>query len=273
MNAQNARIARIPRKIHYCWFGGQPLSDDAKSMIATWRRYCPDYEIIEWNESNFNINENDYVREAYEAKKWAFVTDYVRLKVLYEQGGFYMDTDVEVVKSLDSLRVYDVVSGYESQTCIATGTIGACRDNEWIGMLLRDYSTRHFILSDGTYDMTTNVVVISHLTAEYYNFKLDGMRKEFGENMILLPFDYLCAKSYLTGEVIRTDNTYTIHHFKGSWLSDDQKRQVELYRKYYEKLSYLPFDWLNEKVAKVLSVWQIYGWNELVKRVRKKFNQ
>lgn len=263
----------IPKKIHYCWFGGQPLTDDAKSMIATWRRYCPDYEIIEWNESNFNVNENDYVREAYEAKKWAFVTDYVRLKALYEQGGFYMDTDVEIVKSLDPLRVYDAVSGYESQTSISTGTMGACRDNEWIGMLLQDYSTRHFILSDGTYDMTTNVVVITRLTVEYYNLKLDGMRKTFGENMILLPFDYLCAKSYLTGEVMRTNNTYTIHHFKGSWLTDEKKRQVRLRREYYEKLSCLPCDWLNIKIAMMLSVEQVYGWREVVRRIGKKISK
>lgn len=261
----------IPKIIHYCWFGGQPLSDDAKSMIDTWRRYCPDYEIIEWNESNFNINENDYVREAYEANKWAFVTDYVRLKVLYEQGGFYMDTDVEVVKSLDPLRVYDAVSGYESPTCIPTGTIGACQGNEWIGMLLSDYANRHFVLSDGTNDMTTNVIVITRLTVEQYHLQLNGMKQNFGENMILLPFDYLCAKSYQTGEILQTDNTYTIHHFKGSWLSDDQKCQANLYREYYERLAGLPFDWLNEKVAKILAIWQIYGWHEIVRRVRKKF--
>ena len=102
----------IPKIIHYCWFGGKEKPEDVKRYIASWEKYCPDYEIKEWNESNFDIHENDYCREAYEAKKWAFVTDYVRLKALYEEGGFYMDTDVEVVKSLDPLRVYDAVSGY-----------------------------------------------------------------------------------------------------------------------------------------------------------------
>ncbi len=97
----------IPKKIHYCWFGGKEKPEDVKRYIASWKKYCPDYEIKEWNESNFDIHENDYCREAYEAKKWAFLTDYVRLKALYEEGGFYMDTDVEVVKSLDPLRVYD----------------------------------------------------------------------------------------------------------------------------------------------------------------------
>lgn len=260
----------IPKIIHYCWFGGQPLSADAQAMIATWRRFCPDYEIIEWNESNFDINENDYVREAYEAKKWAFVTDYVRLKALYEQGGFYMDTDVEVVKPLDPLRVYDAVSGYESKTCIPTGTIGACLDNEWIGMLLRDYEDRHFQKPDGSYDLTTNVVVITRLTTERYHLALDGTTKHFGENMILLPFEYLCAKSYRTGEVTRTANTYTIHHFKGSWLSAQEKQQGEFYRRYLSALSWLPSRWLRNKVAATLSIWQVYGCCEVLRRVRDK---
>lgn len=110
-----------------------------EEYIFSWKRYCPDYEIREWNESNFDINENAYCREAYEAKKWAFVSDYVRLKALYEYGGIYMDTDVEVVKNLDSLCIYDAASGYESNTCIPTGTIASCRNNEWIGMLLDSY--------------------------------------------------------------------------------------------------------------------------------------
>lgn len=222
----------IPKIIHYCWFGGKEKPDEVQKYIASWKRYCPDYEIKEWNESNFDINENDYCREAYEAKKWAFVTDYVRLKVLYEEGGFYMDTDVEVVKSLDPLRVYDAVSGYESQTHIATGTMGACRDNEWIGMLLHDYNHRHFLREDGTCDMTTNVVVITDLTVKKYGLQLHGQKLMFGHNMVLLPFDYLCAKDFVTEQIMQTANTYTIHHFKGSWLLEDERNYSKLYKKY-----------------------------------------
>ena len=92
---------KIPKKIHYCWFGGNPLPDDAKKYIATWKKYCPDYELIEWNESNFDLNSNTYIKEAYEAKKWAFITDYVGLYVMYNFGGVYMDTDVELLSNLD----------------------------------------------------------------------------------------------------------------------------------------------------------------------------
>ena len=213
----------IPKIIHYCWFGGKEKPEDVKRYISSWKKYCPNYEIKEWNEANFDINENDYCREAYESQKWAFVTDYVRLKALFEEGGFYMDSDVEVVKSLDPLRVYDAVSGYESETHIPTGTMGACRDNEWIGMLLHDYNNRHFRREDGSYDLTTNVAVITNLTVKKYGLQLYGQKLEFGHNMVLLPFDYLCAKDYATGKIVQTPNTYTIHHFKGSWLTDEEK--------------------------------------------------
>lgn len=245
----------IPNIIHYCWFGGKEKPEDVKQYIASWRKFCPDYEIKEWNESNFDLNENDYCREAYEAKKWAFVTDYVRLKALYEYGGFYMDTDVEVVKPLESLRKYDAVSGYESETSIPTGTMGACRGNEWIGVLLKDYDHRHFLQADGSYDITTNVVVITQLTKKKYGLNLNGQMLRFGHNMILLPFDYLCAKKFATGKIHRTENTYTIHHFKGSWLSDEDKYAQNL-REYL--CTYIPVK-LAEHLGKFCAVIKYRG--------------
>lgn len=230
----------IPKIIHYCWFGGNPMPDDVKKYIASWRKYCPDYEIKEWNESNFNLNENDYCREAYEAKKWAFVTDYVRLKALYEYGGIYMDTDVEVIKPLDPLCTYDAVSGYESNSYIPTGTMASCPKNEWIGMLLQDYDNRHFIKSDGNFDFTTNVVTITNLTIKKYGLVLNGQKQIFGENMILLPFEYLCAKDVSTGELMITKNTYTIHHFAGSWVPNDQKNFSQLLIQYYQQYKKYP---------------------------------
>lgn len=263
----------IPKKIHYCWFGGNPLPDDVRKYIATWKEYCPDYEIIEWNEQNFDINCNDYVREAYEAKKWAFVTDYVRLYALYHHGGIYMDTDVEVVKSLNDLLVYDAVSGYESKTSIPTGTIAACRDNEWIGMLLADYDNRHFIQEDGSLDMTTNVKVITRLTVDKYGLSLDGTTTKFGKNMILLPFEYLCAKSYRTGEVIKTSNTYTIHHFSGSWVPQEERHLHTQWIEYFHCLNLLPDGMLRSKIATLLAVIKVEGLSGVFKRILIKIRQ
>ena len=186
----------IPKKIHYCWFGGKKLPGDVKKYIDTWKKYCPDYEIIEWNENNFDITENQYCKEAYEAKKWAFVSDYARLKILYENGGIYMDTDVEVCKSLNRFLKYDWFSGFESEDRIPTGTMG---------------------------DLTTNVEVMTKILKENYKVQLNNTRQIFGDNNLLLPFDYLCAKSFFTGEISKTENTYTIHHFKGTWKNEEDK--------------------------------------------------
>ena len=105
----------IPKKIHYCWFGGNPLPEDAQKYLESWKKFCPDYEIIRWDEKNFDINQLPYVQEAFKAKKWAFITDYVRLYALYNYGGIYMDTDVEVLKSLDSFLELKAFSGFENE--------------------------------------------------------------------------------------------------------------------------------------------------------------
>lgn len=249
----------IPKRIHYCWFGGNPLSDETKRYINTWRNFCPDYEIIEWNESNFDVTENDYCREAYGAKKWAFVTDYVRLKVLYDYGGIYMDTDVEVCKSLDPLLECEAVSGYESDTRIPTGTMAACRGNEWIGILLHDYDNRHFIRMDGSYDTTTNVETITRLTKDYYAIELNGNKITFGNNIVILPFEVLCAKSLHTGDVNMTEETLTIHHFAGSWLSDEYRKRNNIYQKYYRGLSLIHNEYFRRKFAAIISCYKMGG--------------
>lgn len=221
----------IPRKIHYCWFGGKELPEDVKSYIETWKKYCPDYEIIEWNENNFDVTQNQYCKEAYEAKKWAFVSDYARLKVLYDFGGIYMDTDVEVVRPLDDLLQYNWFSGFESEDRIPTGTMGAGWNSTVIKIFLDNYNERHFIKDDGSFDLTTNVEVMTKLLKEKYKVQLNNTRQIFDNNSLLLPFDYLCAKSFFTGEISKTENTYTIHHFKGTWrtkndIKKDKVRKI-----------------------------------------------
>ena len=216
----------IPKKIHYCWFGKNPLPEQIKQYIETWKKYCHDYEIIEWNEDNFDVNQNQYCREAYEAKKWAFVSDYARLKVLYDNGGIYMDTDVEVVKPLDDLLKYNWFSGFESEDRIPTGTMGAGWNSSIIKLLLSDYDNRHFIKSDGSFDLTTNVELITKALKENYNIQLNNTYQVFGNNNVLFPFDFLCCKDYLTGKVNKTENSYTIHHFEGSWLNNISKLKL-----------------------------------------------
>lgn len=227
-----ARIM-IPKKIHYCWFGGNPLPELAQKCIASWKKYCPDYEIIEWNESNFNFSECAYAREAYEAKKWAFVSDYVRLKVLYENGGIYMDTDVEVIKPLEPLLQYEAVSGFETEVQIPTGLI-ACREGaSIIGELLKEYDNIHFKKDDGTLDLTTNVIRITS-TLLKYGLKQNNTLQTIN-GFTLLPKDFLCPKDLESGIIRVTDNTLTIHHFNGSWMTIEEKKIIKLTYKLVNK--------------------------------------
>lgn len=260
----------IPRIIHYCWFGGNPLPEDIKRYIASWKKYCPDYEIRQWNESNFDVTENSYCHEAYKAKKWAFVSDYARLKVLYKYGGIYMDTDVEVVKNLDGLLRYCAFSGFESPKTIPTGIMGSERGNEWITYLLRDYNDRHFIKRDGTYDLTTNVVRITNLTKEKYPIHLNNTKQIFGDNMILFPFDYLCAKSYETGEIQKNENTLTIHHFSGSWLSIDERQYLDKVQDYQKHYSQYFKNKIGQIIIKIIAAYQVGGVEMVFHKLRGK---
>lgn len=230
---------KIPRIIHYCWFGGNPKPELALRCIDSWKRFCPDYEIIEWNEENFDITSNTYVREAYENKKWAFVTDVVRLYVLVNYGGIYMDTDVEVVKSLDELLKYEAVSGFESEHEIPTGLMASVKQQPLFLELLAEYDNIHFVNPDKSLDLTTNVSRITR-KCEKYGLKRDNTLQTIN-GFTLLPKDYLCPKDYETKELNITENTFTIHHFDGSWHSEEQNdflsRRIKYKRFLPEKLA------------------------------------
>ena len=221
----------IPKKIHYCWFGGNPLPDDVRKYIATWKEYCPDYEIIEWNEQNFDIRCNDYVREAYEAKKWAFVADYARLKVLYDFGGIYMDTDVELVKSFDNLLNCQAFMCFENDRSVSIGTLGAEKNSSLVLEFLSVYQNRHFLKKNGSYDTTTNLKIVTKILTQNHGLKTNGNMQILGD-VYIYPMDYFIAKSYRLGWIQRTNNTYAIHHYSASWVNDEEKLQQELLRKY-----------------------------------------
>lgn len=197
----------------------------ALKCIESWKKYCPDYEIKEWNEDNFDLDMYPYVREAYDARKFAFVTDVVRLYALYHEGGIYMDTDVEVIKPLDSLLQYDAVSGFESPTQIPTGLMASRDGHPLFKELLDEYNGIHFRRPDGTLDTTTNVTRISN-TCLKYGLRLDNTLQTVC-GFTLLPKDYLCPKSYKTGELELTANTLCIHHFSGSWVQNNKAKRVK----------------------------------------------
>ncbi len=228
----------IPKVIHYCWFGGNPIDDKSKKCMESWKIHCKDYRIIEWNESNFDVNCNPYVHEAYDSQKWAFVTDYVRLFCLYNYGGIYMDTDVELIKPLDSLLSHGAFSGFEYEDRIPTGIIAGEKKNPWLKHLLAYYDDRHFILPNGNFDTTTNVTTITNMTKELYPIALNNTFQDFHNELVIYPKDYFCPKSYESGKIHLTKNTFCIHHFNGSWHTEAEKRnrkKTELYYRLFGK--------------------------------------
>lgn len=207
----------IPKIIHYCWFGGNPLGEKEKEVMKSWEKHCPDYKIMAWNEETFDVNNmGDYVKEAYEAEKWAFVSDVARLYALKEYGGIYMDTDMEVVKPLDPLLHQEAFMGFEIETTISTGIIAAKPHHPTIELLYNDYEERHFKNEDSSFDETTNVIRITEILQEH-DLELNN-EKQTIMDITIYPRVYFSPKSYWTHEVNDTDETYAIHQFSGSWL-------------------------------------------------------
>jgi len=208
----------IPRIIHYCWFGRGEMPELALECIESWHKYMPDYQYRLWNEDSFDINSVPYVKEAYECRKFAFVTDYVRLYALYTEGGIYMDTDVEVFKPYDDLLALPAFTGYEGSKSLppVTGTMASLAGGEWVREQLCAYDGIHFIKENGEMDLTTNTVRIS-LIMKQGGFVQDG-KKQVYKDMHVFPVDYFCPRQ-TTGEYLRTENTYCDHHFMGSWDS------------------------------------------------------
>lgn len=211
----------IPRIIHYCWFGRGEMPELAQKCVASWHKYMPDWEYKLWNEENFDVNKNAYAKEAYEAGKFAFVSDYVRLWVLCNEGGVYLDTDVEVFKSFDDLLHFSAFAGFEGSKYTPLGTCVMASEAHglWVSEQLENYCDRHFIKPDGSFDMSTNVQFISAKMCEN-GFVQDGKEQDY-KDLHILPVEWFSPRQ-TTGEYIRTYNTYCDHLGMSSW--DDSSR-------------------------------------------------
>ncbi|CAM1350599.1 glycosyltransferase family 32 protein [Tenacibaculum crassostreae] len=208
----------IPKIIHYCWFGGNPLPPLAVKCIASWKKYLPEYEIIEWNESNFDLEQYLFAKEALENRKFAFVSDVCRLHALKEIGGVYMDTDVEVLRGLDPFLEKKAFSGFENDDFVPTGIMASEKDGVWVTEMLAYYDGRSFVKEDGELDTTSNTKIITDLMIEK-GFVMNNSFQEVEDYIAFYPNDFFCPKSYKTGNIELTENSYCIHHFAKSWIS------------------------------------------------------
>ena len=206
----------IPKIIHYCWFGRGEMPEMALHCIASWHNYMPDWEYKLWNEDNFDVDLIPYTKEAYEAKKYAFVSDYVRLWALNKCGGLYLDVDFEVFKPFDDLLYWNAFAGFEGSKHLPLmmGVIASRPDGIWVKKVLDLYQTRHFLKSDGSYDLITNVQFIT-ASMNRRGFVPDGKEQDF-EDLHVFPVEYFCPRQ-TTGEYFRTENTYCDHLGLGSW--------------------------------------------------------
>ena len=190
----------IPKIIHYCWFGGNPLPEKDQKCIDSWKKFCPDYKIIEWNESNYDLNRNKYMSDAYKEKKWGFVPDYARFDIIYNEGGFYLDTDVELVKSLDELRSNEAYMGFEGEIWINGGIgFGAEKKNQVIKSLRDMYDDKSFYKEDGEMNLTPSPYYITEFLVNKGLKRDDSM--QMIDNMKVYPSEYFAAKNYDTGVI------------------------------------------------------------------------
>lgn len=257
----------IPKIIHYCWFGGNKLDDNAQKCIASWKRFFPEYKIIEWNESNFDISKYDFCRKAYEAKKWAFVSDVARLSILYENGGIYFDTDVEIIRSYDDIITNDSKGfiGFEQTGQVASGLgFGAEKSHPLLKELLTlyeklDFDAFAFDLSKVACTIiTTNLLLTKGLC--YSN------TKQHICDFDIYPTDYFSPIDYYTGRMKKTNNTHSIHWYSASWLGETEKAN----HKMLSRLCRIFGNKLGDQIYGVISCVQHEGIrNYIVRRVKK----
>lgn len=247
----------IPKIIHYCWFGHSEKASIFYRCYESWLKYASDYKIVEWNEKNFDTNINTYCKEAYNTKKWAFVSDFVRLYVLFYHGGVYLDTDCELTNNIDLFLNNKAFIGYESDCDISTAIIGAEKGHIWIKELLDYYRERHFIKEDTSFDMITNVKIVTDMVKNKYGLILDNKNKNFSDDVNIYPKEYLCRYSDKI-------TNYSIHHFDGSWIDKNViKREKVLYNNMYlilSKILQLIIEKRNIKALKVIKYKKILLW-------------
>lgn len=256
---------KIPKIIHYCWFGGAPLPELAVKCIESWKKYCPDYEIRRWDESNFDLNCCRYVQEAYAAKKWAFVSDVARFRILYEYGGIYLDTDVEIIRPLDGILAQGGFMASESNCCdVATGLgIAAPPQLPLYSEIISQYERSGFFQENNAENLTTVVKRVTQILEGHGLEHKNTVQRIAG--IIIYPKDFFCPKDLNTGKIEITPNTYAIHHYDASWWSEEQKAYWKLVTRFSKYFSVN----VAKRMAKVATIAHSKGVWQLVLECRR----
>lgn len=226
-NLKMYKEAVIPKTIHYCWFGGSSMPDQYKIWIESWHKFCPDYEIKEWNESNYDISKNRYMQQAYEKGIWGFVPDYARLDIIYQYGGIYLDTDVELIANIDDLLYQDGFACFDTERAVNCGSgFGAVKGLEIIREMRDDYIGKSFVREDGTVDITASPV-LQACFLEKRGLKKNG-EYQIVDGLTIYPEKLFCGKSSLTRKVEILPYTRAIHHFVATWNERERNRSYQI---------------------------------------------
>ena len=222
----------IPKKIHYMWFGSKDLPENLQRCVDSWKKYCPDYEIIRWDESNYDISKCDYMRQAYEVKKWGFVPDYARLDIVNTYGGIYLDTDVELIRPLDEFLKFDLFCGFESQKFVAFGLgFGGKANHPILQEMMEVYDKIKFVNKDGSLNVIASPVYQTEVLVKH-GLQQNG-RSQKHENFVVFSKEYFAPiNSYGFGTV--TENTYSIHQYAATWFSEKQKLEKKKIEESYQ---------------------------------------
>jgi len=226
---------KIPKTIHYCWFGENPIPDRLLKYMESWSKFFLDYEIMRWDESNYDIAKNKYMKEAYDKKMWAFVSDYARLEIIYNHGGVYLDTDVEIVKPFDDLLYDDMFCGFETNGHINFGLgFGAVKGHFLVKRIMDVYEDLPFINHDGSLNLTPCPVYQTAALKEH-GFKIINSYQKIG-GAALYPSEVMCPVNSLKTYNHLTDKTHSIHHFSATWVDDETSKKLQASRKQLEKI-------------------------------------
>lgn len=232
----------IPKKIHYCWFGRGEKPKLAQKCIASWQRLCPEYEIIEWNEDNFNIDYNEYTRYCYDNKKWAFLSDYVRLVIVAKHGGIYFDTDVELLRKPDEFLQFEAFYGFENDKNVSTGLGFGAESNHTTIVAMKEVFENLTQNSDGTYDLVACPALNTKALTEL-GLVLDGER----QNIVgaeIFPVEYFNPYDDPTGRLNTTENTISVHWYSKSWMSKSTILRSKITKPFHRIFGTDCFEWL-----------------------------
>ena len=233
---------KIPKIIHYCWFGGKPIRDDLKSYMETWKKFCPDYEIVRWDESNYDYKQNEYMYEAYKHRKWGFVPDFARLDIVNRFGGIYLDTDVEIIRNLDSLLYNDAFCGFERIDSVNNGSgFGAIPGFHLLREQLLEYNQMSFINCDDELNLTVGPYYQTRFFRKW-GLVLNNTLQEI-QGMKIYPTDVLSPTKSTTREICLTENTFSIHHYALTWRDAESFGRTNVrcqkYRRLMETLHFI----------------------------------